>query len=358
MAAVGRAFLRVELPRGLVLGPPREHRLREHVVEDLVADAAALLERAQDPALARAWRARAAARRPGPAPKSARSATSCAIFVPDGVTRWLKSRAATSFCVRRQLRHRALEMLLDDVLRTAETLERLGPQHVGARGALLVPEPLHDELEVRRLDPRAPSSAPSTAPSPPSAGSICPAPTSSSTRSTSSGSTATRLAGELGVALDRADDRGAGAAARSSRSSRSVFAKRPGNAAREAIELGERVLAQRDEDVDPRAGAASTRGQRLGERPGPAVVGVVEEVLLGLVEDEVDVAARLRVLERVERRAVDRVPARLAHRLGERGAGSSLQREKTTTSGSSGSSRSERATAARRSDDLPTPLGP
>ena len=39
-------------------------------------------------------------------------------------------------------------------------------------------------------------------------------------------------------------------------------------------------------------------------------------------------------------------------------SGGSLQREKTTTSGASGSRRSARATLARRSDDFPTPLGP
>ena len=43
-----------------------------------------------------------------------------------------------------------------------------------------------------------------------------------------------------------------------------------------------------------RSGAASSAGKRLGERSRPAVVGVVEEVLLGLVEDEVDVAVGLR----------------------------------------------------------------
>ena len=54
-----------------------------------------------------------------------------------------------------ELGHRALEMLLDDVLRAPEALERLEPKDVGAGRALLLPQPLHDELEVRRLDPRA-----------------------------------------------------------------------------------------------------------------------------------------------------------------------------------------------------------
>src|SRR6187402_1958672 len=44
-------------------------------------------------------------------------------------------------------------MLLDDVLCTAEPVDRLYAELRGARSALLLPEALHDELEVRRLDP-------------------------------------------------------------------------------------------------------------------------------------------------------------------------------------------------------------
>ncbi len=69
----------------------------EHVVEDLVADVPALLDRAQDSALREPRAARAGPPPAARSPNSARSATSCAIFVPEGVTRWLKSRAATSF---------------------------------------------------------------------------------------------------------------------------------------------------------------------------------------------------------------------------------------------------------------------
>ncbi len=82
------------------------------------------------------------------------------------------------------------------------------------------------------------------------------------------------------------------------------------------------------------SGAASSAGKRLGERPRPTVVGVVEEVLLRLVENEVDVAFGLRALERRERRSrsarrppLPRPPRRAPT------IGSSLQLEKTTTSG-------------------------
>ena len=86
-----------------------------------------------------------------------------------------------------QLSHGAFEMLFDDLLGSAQAIERLDAKAIGAGGALFLPQTLHDELEIRRLD-RAPSSPLSTEPRPPRAGSICPATTSSSTRSTSFGS--------------------------------------------------------------------------------------------------------------------------------------------------------------------------
>ena len=175
---------------GLVLGPPREHRLREHVVEDLVPDLTALLERAQD----------SAARQLEEHRLHLRHRDVAELGEVGGVVRDLRPRRCHEvveepgcdvLLVLGELRHRAFEMLFDDVLRTPETLERRSAQLAGARSALLLPDALHHELEVRRLDPRRRLDSPSTAPSPPSAGSIWPAPTSSRTRSTSSGSTAT-----------------------------------------------------------------------------------------------------------------------------------------------------------------------
>ena len=52
MPPVGLRLLPAKLPIGLVRRTPREHRLCEHVVEDLVANAASLLDRTHDPALA------------------------------------------------------------------------------------------------------------------------------------------------------------------------------------------------------------------------------------------------------------------------------------------------------------------
>ena len=148
------------------------------------------------------------------------------------------------------------------------------------------------------------------------------------------------LAGQLGEALDRPDDRRARRLAIEPVEPERVR-EEARDTAREAIELGQRVLAQRDEDIDPRGTRKKCREQ-LGEGARPGVVRVIEEVLLGLVEHEVDVSVGVGV----------------ATASASGAAGSSLQREKTTTRGSSGSSLSDRATAARRSDDLPTPLGP
>ena len=86
------------------------------------------------------------------------------------------------------------------------------------------------------------------------------------------------------------------------------------NAAGEAVELRERVLAQRDEDVDAVGGGEQCR-QRLCERARAPVVSVVQEVLLGLVEDEVDVSLCLRALERLQRPAVRAGSVGLADRL-------------------------------------------
>ncbi len=98
------------------------------------------------------------------------------------------------------------------------------------------------------------------------------------------------LARELAVALERADD---------------CLARRPaieplepqhvGEDARqtvgERVELGERVIAQRDQHVHPESRTTQQLGERLTE---PAVGAVMEEVLLELVEQEIRLTALLR----------------------------------------------------------------
>ncbi len=164
---------------------------------------------------------------------------------------------------------------------------------------------------------RIAGSPPSTVPSPPRAGSIWPAPTWSSTSSTSSGSTETTTPVELREPLGRADDRGPGGGAVETVEAERVR-EESRDASREAVELRERVLPERDEDVDAKRRAEHER-KRLGERCGASVVGVIEEVLLCLVEDEVHVPLRLCVLERRRRGPVRVSAGGLANRFRQRG---------------------------------------
>ena len=131
MPAVGVDPLALELPVGLMASPPREHRLCEHVVEDLVPKGSPLLERAQDPAPRQ--------RREHGSELLLRDSSEVDEIVE--LVRDLRARrrhemVEESSCdvllVGTEHRHRALEMLLDDLLRAAEPLERLEPQHVRA----------------------------------------------------------------------------------------------------------------------------------------------------------------------------------------------------------------------------------
>ena len=57
--------------------------------------------------------------------------------------------------LRRQELERVVEVVAHDLLGAAERLECRHAEQPGARGPLGLPEPLHDEREVRRLDPPA-----------------------------------------------------------------------------------------------------------------------------------------------------------------------------------------------------------
>ena len=114
------------------------------------------------------------------------------------------------------------------------------------------------------------------------------------------------------------------------------------------------VLAQRQQDVDPQR-AVDERGQGRVEA---VVLAVVGEVLLRLVEDQVDVALRLRARRDVDERAAldagglgDRSRERLLGRL-------APAREHDDERLPPAARASARATLASSSDDFPTPLGP
>ena len=218
----------------------------------------------------------------------------------------------------RQLGQRTLQVLLDDVLCAAEPLEGLDPQHVGSRGSFLLPEPLEHELEVGRLDTAARGGALDRAQT---AERRLDLPGADLVQDPLDelGLCRHRLPDELAVALERTDDRGSRSCSVEAVESKRVR-EQPGDAAGEAIELGEGVLTQRHEDVHAERSPEHSR-KRLGERPGACIVGVVQEVLLGLVEDEIDVPAGLRGLERLDRRARRSISERSPNGLRERRGG-------------------------------------
>ena len=150
----------------------------------------------------------------------------------------------------RQRLDRALEVIGDDLARTTELVERRGAQRRRAARALDVPEPLHHELQVRA--PRSPRARPfplvGSRPARPS--SIRPVPTPSSTSPTSASSIVTVVAFELAPALERLDDRRATGGAVEVVEAEDV-AEQVRDRRLEPVERGERVLAQREQHVDP-----------------------------------------------------------------------------------------------------------
>ena len=143
----------------------------------------------------------------------------------------------------------------------------------------------------------------------------------------------------------------------------------------------ERVVANREQEVRPQLGPVD-RLRKLGvEGSGAALVVVVEEVLLELVEDDEQLATHLRapVIEHLrERRAGGRLGEIVAleqrRHLGACGGGDRLSTDRdlpsarttiTAKPAASSSARFSRdlarswlTTPARRTELLPTPLGP
>ena len=101
--------------------------------------------------------------------------------------------------------------------------------------------------------------------------------------------------------------------------------------------LATRLLAQREQEARPQPRPRDGRGELLGERPGPVLVPVVEEVLVDLVEEHVDVAAddRRAGVERVRQRRAGSIPAASASARLRRSTGSDCQASKTTTTSGS-----------------------
>ena len=206
--------------------------------------------------------------RPAEAPaNSARSDASCAIFVPDGVTRWSKSRAAIVAAAGRERLDRPLEVIGHDLSRAAEPLERRGPQRRRTRRALDVPDRCMTSWRYGASMPRAPPFA-STRPEPPGPSSIRPAPTPSSTRSTSTSSV---VHCSPSSSLQRSSGRTIAArpAARSSRSRRRTFANRLGMSPLSRSSVAS-VSSRSDRRTLTRSGRLTSVGERRARSRPPS----------------------------------------------------------------------------------------
>ena len=134
---------------------------------------------------------------------------------------------------------------------------------------------------------------PSTAPRPTGRRRPCRPATCSSTASTSSGSISTPICvtDEAVVLGDRLDDRRAGGLYVEVLQAQ-VVAQNARDPALEGVELGKRILADGEEEVHPQVRAVDDRGEVDREGTRALLAAVVDEVLLGLVEDHVEVAVQ------------------------------------------------------------------
>ena len=235
------------------------------------------------------------------------------------------------------------------------SLERAQSQDIGTFRPLDLPEPLHDELEVRRLDPRV-SLRRSRTP----ASSLClyerfrADPGQHGVDQIWLDGQGVRARHEDGEPLGGPEDRAASRVDGEAIELQPVGQQR-GKPAFEHVEPRKRVLADRDEHVDRQLGTGHELGKRVTER---RVAAVVDEVLLYLIEQQIElVMLRHRDLDRVgERPRVDEAAEATASASVV--AGGPAQPSQTTTSESPASARRSRATAARTIELLPTPLGP
>ena len=160
---------------------------------------------------------------------------------------------------------------------------------VGALLALLVPQPLHHELEVGRLDandavPTLDGSSPDLADAD-LAGDDLVEHRLDEPRLDLDGA----LLGDTPVVLrNRLHDRCAGGG-RIEMLESEIVPEHARDPSPEDVELGQRILAYGKQEVHPEVGAVHDLGEVDRERAGAVLATVVEEVLLRLIEDDVQV---------------------------------------------------------------------
>ena len=215
---------------------------------------------------------------------------------------------------------------------------RRGSRSVSSRSTrellplLLGPEPRHDELEERRLDPRLLRLGVLDDAAAGLAEDDVPGPDVPDHRLDELGLDLVRRvapsAEQLVVRLDRLDDRG-GRGLLVEVLDAEVAGEEVEDPALEAVELRVRVLAERDQEARAQLLAVDRPRELDREGARPVLVGVVDEVLLELVEDDEQLGADRLVEVRASGRRAP-APARRAggstRRAGRRGAASARRR--------------------------------
>ena len=173
-----------------------------------------------------------------------------------------------------------VEVLFDDPVCASEPLERLEAQRIGAACRLLVPEALHHQLQVRRLDPSG-RLLRAAAPFDPGA-------------DAARGDLVEHALGESGgerrgpaLGVRERSFHGLASGARVQALEHQEVAERRGRASGEAVEARERVVAHDQQDVDGNAPPEELE-ELLDE--AVAVCRVVGEELFELIEDQHEVA--------------------------------------------------------------------
>ena len=272
------------LPLQLPAAAPREHRLGEDVVEDLVALAAArgAVDRAEDPLAVerREHRAHQLFRHRRVLGEIARALRDLRTGRRDEVVEHLRGDV---LLLRNELVERALDVRAYDCPCPAEPAQRRELQRGRPLCTLRLPDAFQHELEIRRLDPAGTSSAVDDAEARAAEVDLA------GDDFVQHGRDKLRvdgdvLARELVPALDRAEN-GRARRLRVEVLETELVCKDVRDARLEDVELSESVLAQREQDVD--VGLAQQLRQVVQQRARPVFVRVVHEVLLELIEDQI-----------------------------------------------------------------------
>src|SRR5262245_26434760 len=300
--------------RGLriVARPPGEHRVSEDVVEDLVAVAGGMAvspERSQD-----AFVRERLENRLELTLSERRVAGEVGDPVRDLRTRGRDEMAEDIRCGvslrRREGCQGSLEVALDDRLSPTEPAKGRQPQHPRAALALDLPDSLHHELEVRRLDALRGRWADALGRPPARERRLDPTRLDlgehrvGERRLDRDGPVFT---GQLVVTIQRPEDGRPGCLVIEVIESDRIR-EEPRDPRLEDVELGESVVPDAEQDVDSQPSAPDELGKKLDESPGTVVCRVIEEELLELIEQEAELGAEL---GRPAREPVDQVVGRL-----------------------------------------------